>query len=570
MFFFNLKYKLKMEDEKFKNYFLGTSFKNENFYIDMIDLNNNIDTKLIHDFNSEKENKIKIDDKYTSFCYDCNKNISKDICDGHNVQNFKDIIDKIDIKEIENNFKRIIENYNYIINKIESKLKELKRRNEEQINLVIKMIEIYNSSLYSKNFTYQLLLNIKNILNFNEINDDLEINQNIFEYNILKLFPIDNYIKESISIKKFQKIFKLEVDYEINSILLLEKKNKFIIWGDSSLQLLNTKTFKLEYEFETKNEILSLNLMKDNETLLSAHKYEIKKINILNNELKIENYLQNIYISPRVKIINYKDGIAWASKSSIFLFYNNKTRNVILDKDKILGFFQEINILTLFEYDDDILLYLYYLKEKKVIGDEPLHFNYLKKGKNNHIYKDIIMDKFYNISSMNSYKINKFGNNKVIIFAGNEIDIINMLTMQKIKTIILEKNYFEIYNSYCLNDSYILLCILNDSKNGGKNNMIIYKIKDNFSQIVLEAQTENGADDDLYFYSITNNLNNCKLISIDSNKIYFQEISFNIEKTSNFIIDYTHADFKEENCEKEKNFFLWEQFEDEEEEESEN
>ena len=49
------------------------------------------------------------------------------------------------------------------------------------------------------------------------------------------------------------------------------------------------------------------------------------------------------------------------------------------------------------------------------------------------------MDKFYNISSMNSYKINKFGNNKVIIFAGNEIDIINMLTMQKIKTIILEK-----------------------------------------------------------------------------------------------------------------------------------
>ena len=129
-------------------------------------------------------------------------------------------------------------------------------------------------------------------------------------------------------------------------------------------------------------------------------------------------------------------------------------------------------------------------------------------------------------------------------------------------------NYFEIYNSYFLNDSYILLCILNDSKNDGKNNMIIYKIKDNFSQIVLEAQTENGADDDLYFYSITNNLNNCKLISIDSNKIYFQEISFNIEKTSNFIMDYTHADFKEENCEKEKNFFLWEQFEDEEESEN--
>ena len=74
-----------MEDEKFKNYFLGTSFKNENFYIDIIDLNNNIDTKIIHDFNSEKVNKIKIDEKYTSFCYDCNKNIKKDNCEGHNV-----------------------------------------------------------------------------------------------------------------------------------------------------------------------------------------------------------------------------------------------------------------------------------------------------------------------------------------------------------------------------------------------------------------------------------------------------------------------------------------------------
>ena len=57
------------------------------------------------------------------------------------------------------------------------------------------------------------------------------------------------------------------------------------------------------------------------------------------------------------------------------------------------------------------------------------------------------MDELYNIYIMNAYKINKFGNKKVI-FTRNEIDIINMLKMQKIKTIILEKKYysFEIYN----------------------------------------------------------------------------------------------------------------------------
>ena len=106
------------------------------------------------------------------------------------------------------------------------------------------------------------------------------------------------------------------------------------------------------------------------------------------------------------------------------------------------------------------------------------------------------------------------------------------------------------------------------SENDVKNNMIIYKIKDNYSRIVLKEKIENGVDEDLYFYSLTNNLNNCKLISVDSNKIYFQEIAFNIEKTPNFRIDHIISDFQEEISENEEENVLSDNFEEEKESEN--
>ena len=194
-----------MSEEKIKNLFIGTSYKNENIFIDTIDIKYNINKEFLSNFISEKENNIQNEKyEYTAFCLDCKKNIKNINCGEHFVKNFKDIINNINIKEIENNFNKVVENYNYIINKIEFKIKELKQRNEEQIKLIKKIIEVYKSSLNSNNLTYQLLLNTKNILKFNIINE-YENNPYIFNYNILQLFPIDNYIKENISITKFQK-----------------------------------------------------------------------------------------------------------------------------------------------------------------------------------------------------------------------------------------------------------------------------------------------------------------------------------------------------------------------------
>ena len=45
-----------MSKEKIKNLFIGTSYKNENIFIDTIDIKYNINKEFLSNFISEKEN----------------------------------------------------------------------------------------------------------------------------------------------------------------------------------------------------------------------------------------------------------------------------------------------------------------------------------------------------------------------------------------------------------------------------------------------------------------------------------------------------------------------------------
>ena len=78
------------------------------------------------------------------------------------------------------------------------KIYNFKQRNENQILLAKNLIEAYKTNI--DNLNYQIILNTKNILNFNYIDYKLIIQNNLpfdFEYNILKEFPISNYINET-------------------------------------------------------------------------------------------------------------------------------------------------------------------------------------------------------------------------------------------------------------------------------------------------------------------------------------------------------------------------------------
>jgi len=65
--------------------------------------------------------------------------------------------------------------------------------------------------------TYQIIINTKNILQFNSIikneffSDDYQIN---FDYNLLKPFSIDKFIDEKITTEKIQRIINIKLCLE--------------------------------------------------------------------------------------------------------------------------------------------------------------------------------------------------------------------------------------------------------------------------------------------------------------------------------------------------------------------
>jgi hypothetical protein len=193
----------------------------------------------------------------------------------------------ININEIEKNLNKIINNYNYIIEILQKKIQEFKKRNDELILFAKKIINIYNCSLNSKSITYAILINIKNILQFNKLNlDDYiqNINSIDFGYNILKSFSIEKYLHEKILIKKNQLntsiIFKPNII--IKSFIILEHINKILIYTKNEIYLFNSINYSYITSINSDLPILSLNLIKDN-IILVSHENSIKEIEIKNN-----------------------------------------------------------------------------------------------------------------------------------------------------------------------------------------------------------------------------------------------------------------------------------------------
>ena len=530
-----------MAEEKIKNSFIGTSFENKNFFIDSINLNTNIiNREFIFNFISKNENYIE-SEPYSGFCFDCKKNIKVGACLNHNIRIYKDLIDNLNIKQIENNFQKVFENYNYIINKLEQKIKDLKQRNEEQIKLSQKIIEVYKQSLNSNKMTYQLLLNTQNILQFNDNinNTDLfENNLNIFDYNILKTYSIENYIKENIIIQKVQTISRVSFKEEIKSFLFLEKMDKFIFYSYFYLFLFNAKNFSFQHQIKINTEIFSLQLMKDKETLLLSEEKSIKRVKIENNILIIEEFINNINLYPPGKIFDYKGDIAWAYLSNIYMHYNNKEINVFEENGEFfLGKKQMIIINSLFEYSDDILLYIYIFTDEI---DNFLHFNYLKEEKLNSC-KDIIVKIDYKDDPdeiFDCFQIYKYRKNEIIFTSQNQIFMINIVEMEIIKIIEpfeTEENLI-IYNSYFLNNEYFLVFLQKDSSFYSKKcltkNLVIYKFKEEYNNIIFEGNlnTEKQSDSKYYLIKGMPINNSSQFISINGKEIIFNDIIINLNK----------------------------------------
>ena len=274
-----------MLEKEVRNSLIGIKEENGISYLEFIDHANNIKKTNLINFVTEKNNNIIEAENKDEYLYRFKKQ-KKIIKDKDSQESIDDLVKSINIKDIENTLNEITKNYKIIIDILERKIEEFKKRNDAQIILVKNLINIYNSSFNSKNLTKELLLNLKNIVQFNELNIDrfmFQINSVDFGFNILKPFPIENLLEEKILIQKIQNNTTIEFKEKIKSLLILEKLNKIIVYSENKLFLFNPKNYKIQNEIESKNDIISLNLMKDN-TILVSHPESISKLKIENNK----------------------------------------------------------------------------------------------------------------------------------------------------------------------------------------------------------------------------------------------------------------------------------------------
>ena len=366
-----------MKSQIFFNSLIGTNYENNQHFFEFYEMNeNNYQKKSMDEIIFEKNNlnnknlNYDSDIKIDTYCFDCKKNINLNenkICKNHNIMNLNNINKDINIELLEKNLNLIIENYENILKYLEEKLINFKKRNNNQIILAKKLIEAYKTNV--DNLNYQIICNTKNILNFNDINYKLLIQKDIpinWEYNILKEYPVSNYLKETISIEKIQKNLELNIDTisSIDCVILFPDKDKLIFNSNKKIFLFDIKLYKIDDNIESDKKIIFMNLMDDKETILISHEDSIEKLTMEKCKLKLENFLSdNVHIYKPGVIINYKKEFAWTNGTNIG-FINNKYYNIIDSiEDVVYGGYSggyKANIVNLHQYKNDILFILYF------------------------------------------------------------------------------------------------------------------------------------------------------------------------------------------------------------------
>ena len=575
-----------MEENLIKNSLIGTFYEKNNFYISLYDLNKNtIQKQLISDlkFPKEKENNLNIINRNENinnkaFCFDCKKNIDFNVnseCKCHNIKYLNDFINDINIKEIEENLKLAVENYKKVYKMIENKLNEFKKRNENQIILARKIIKMYYSK--SNNLNYQIISNTKNLLRFNQIKlGDFEgYNfKYVFEANILKEYSLNNYIIEKIRIKNIQKNCEIKTNNNINirDIIILNKQSKIIFNSGITLFLLNNRNYSLEDKKEIDKDILSMNLIKEKEEemILISFENSIKKIKIENNKIDIVDFLNNIEILKPGIVIKYQEEYAWTYGKYIKFSFNQDFNSENNFAEESFNYENEyyFKIINLIKFYDDILFVLSLKKRyhsfstyKILLGSckNPLAFNNFLELEEFHYCDERLNFSFEDfqddINTGKHYNIYLFNSKNIIISGQLGIYVINTFNWEIKKEIILKdkliESAFYLRNSKFLiffkENPYIKEFYKNESEksallcdNNDKNNLLIVRIGENYSQIIFETFVNCKGKKIYYDSNINSNIDNeinsvCGFISFLNNISLYQfiDIQKKIEMKNN-------------------------------------
>ena len=556
-----------MEDSTIMNSLLGTSYEKNNYYMSIYDINKNVIQKELISELSFSEEKVKntniiySDIKNEAFCFKCKKNINLNMnpdCKTHNIKYLNDLIKDINIEQIEEDLELAIKYYENVYRIIEEKLNKFKKRNENQILLAKKIIELYKSNL--NNLNYQMISNTKNLLHFNEIKlkDYEDYNSKfILETNILEEYSLNNYINETLNIQKIQKNTEIKIDPKSNieKFIFLKKQNKIIFNTSQNIFLLNNKNYSIEDKIEIKDTILSLNLIEEEKILISFEN-SIKQLKIENDKIIIKEFLNNIEVSDPGIIIKYKDEYAWTNGEYIE-FNHSKAYNYKRDLDsedfdyKSSFYFKVINLIQFF---DDIL-FIISIKEFYE-GSEYYYFNLgsRKKGLSNENYislENFNFDCDYDNNALKSYEslhknydISIFNYDEIIIEGKIGIYIINPYKWEIKKEIFFSNKLIQ--KVLYFNDSFFLIFLRKSlfkknfhsiepveflNINNENSNLVIAKIGGKYNKIIFETLINCEGNKIYYNLDINDGINNLgnKFISVQYNTISVYEL-INIQK----------------------------------------
>ena len=340
------------------------------------------------------------------------------------------------------------------------KSEDIESLNNNNIN--IKNIKIYkknnnknnkNDLLLNEAYSYGLKLkqkvglDISNTILKNFVAGINLIWQDKYEKDIKKIKK--NYQKEldcfhsqskNLNQSQTQKITNIKYKKDkknerVSYFLSFIKNNEIIGYQKNKIFSFNMKDYSKTCEIETNDNIIRLNLMKDNETIFAVFEKSIKKLKFENNQIILENYLDDINVDNVGKIINYKDGIAWTNYQYIGFYsidYYDITTDLNIEFSSWSGYYRAV-LFDLLAIKNDNILFLYSLEyfDHHGYGGFSVYLGSYQKeiGKGEKIKLEKGFDYLYRGQSeylIDNYKIENLKSNKIIVFTVHNVFIIDI------------------------------------------------------------------------------------------------------------------------------------------------
>ena len=150
--------------------------------------------------------------------------------------------------------------------------------------------------------------------------------------------------------------------------------------------MLNNKNYSIEDKIETKDNILSLNLLEE-ETILISFKNSIKQLKIENDKIIIKDCLNNIEVSEPGIANKYQNECVWTNGEYIEFSFSG-TYNYPNELDSYYFDYESkyyLKVINLVQFLDGILFIVLIKSIYQMFGDYCLMLGSYKKGLSNQL-----------------------------------------------------------------------------------------------------------------------------------------------------------------------------------------